>query len=85
MSRPAESIRGELGSALVRGIRRHGPDAVGLVLMGFARLLVGVVALGALLAAGAAAGCEITAAHFVGVTGVAALINLGLAVLRSRE
>lgn len=83
MNQPADSIRGELGNAVAVGIRRHGADAVGLVLMGMARLFVGVLTLAALLAGGAIAGCDMTAVHFAGLTGAAALLNL-LVVGRSK-
>jgi hypothetical protein len=83
MSQSSRSIKGELGHAVVGGIRQHGADAVGLVLIGLARLLVGVATLGALLAGGAIAGLEMSTTHFAILTGGAAFLNL-LAVGRSK-
>jgi hypothetical protein len=60
MTPPPRSIRGELNDALIGGIRRRGSDAVGLVIMGMAKLAIGVVALAALLAVGAIFGYDIT-------------------------
>jgi len=71
----ARSIKGELGNAVIDGIRRHGADAVGLVIIGVARLIVGAAALGVLLASSAIADYDLTAAHFAGLTAVAALVN----------
>jgi hypothetical protein len=34
MTQSQGSIRGELGNAVVDGIRQHGADAVGVVIMG---------------------------------------------------
>jgi hypothetical protein len=75
MTAPPGSIKGELSDALIGGIRRHGSDAVGVVLMGIARLIVGMVTLGFLLGAGATFGYEMTAAHFVGAAVVAGLVS----------
>ena len=75
MKPAAGSIKGELGNAVVDGIRQHGADAVGLVIKGIARLIIGATALGVLLVDSAIAGYDLTAAHFAGLTAVAALIN----------
>jgi hypothetical protein len=44
MAAPAGSIRTELNRALVGGIRQRGPEAVGLILVGAARLLLAFLA-----------------------------------------
>lgn len=75
MSPPARSIRTELNDAVVYGIRLRGPDAVGLIIMGMARLIVGAATLGILLGIAAIFGYDVTAAHFAGLTGVSALVS----------
>jgi hypothetical protein len=75
MNPPAGSIKTELNDAVVGGIRQRGPDAVGLVIVGIARLIVGVATLGVLLGIGAIFGYDATAAHFAGLTGVSALVS----------
>jgi hypothetical protein len=75
MKPAARSIKDELGNAVVDGIRRYGGDAVGLFLIGVTRVIVGAAALGVLLASSAIADYDLTAAHFAGLTVVAALIN----------
>lgn len=76
MNQRAPSIRSELSDSLVGGIRQHGADAVGLVIMGLARLLVGAATLAVVLAGGAVAGYDIGAAEFAGLTGAVAFLNL---------
>lgn len=44
MNPPAGSLRTELNDALVGGIRQRGPEAVGLVLVGSARLFLAFLA-----------------------------------------
>lgn len=75
MTPPPGSIRGELNDALIGGIRKRGSDAVGLVIMGMARLLIGAATLGVLLAVGAVFGYDLTAAHLAGATAVAGLVG----------
>jgi hypothetical protein len=69
------SIRGELNAALIGGIRQRGPDAVGVVIMGIARLIVGAATFGAILAVGGLFGYDMTAAHLTGATIVAGLVS----------
>lgn len=45
MNPPARSIRAEMSEAVVAGIRQRGSEAVGLVLVGVARLALIAVAL----------------------------------------
>lgn len=75
MTLPAGSIKAEVNHAVAKGIRRRGPDAVGLVLMGTAMLIVATTTLGLLLAASALSGSDLTAVHFVGATAIAAVVN----------
>jgi hypothetical protein len=70
MSFPAGSIKAELNNAVVDGIRQRGPDAVGLVIIGLARLFVAAITLGVLLGIGAIFGYDMTAVHFAGLAAV---------------
>jgi hypothetical protein len=79
MTPPAGSIKAEVNHAVAKGIRRRGPDAVGLVLMGMARLVVAAVTLALLLAISSLSGNDLTALHFAGATAVAAAVNWLLA------
>lgn len=79
MNPPANSLKAEVNHALANGIRRRGPDAVGVVLMGMARLVVAVSTLVILLLAGALFGYDITASHAFGATAVVAALNWLLA------
>ncbi len=79
---PARSIRAELGEAVVGGIRERGPDAVGMILIGLARLLIGTAALTVLLAASAISGYDLSALQFAGLSVTAVLLN---AVLSPRH
>jgi hypothetical protein len=75
MTPPSNSVRGELNAALISGIRRHGSDAVGLVIIGIARLVIGVSTFCVLLGVGAIFGYEVTASHLAGATVVAVLVG----------
>ena len=70
-----ESIKGELNAALIDGIRQRGPDAVGMMIMGIARLIIGVLTLGIVLGLGALFGYDMTAVHLTGATAVAGLVS----------
>jgi hypothetical protein len=61
MNPPAGSIRAELNEAVVGGIRQRGPEAVGVVLIGVAHLVVAFIALTVLLFATLVLGFEISA------------------------
>lgn len=45
MNPPARPIRQELSDAIVRGIRERGAEAVGLILIGTARLILAIAVL----------------------------------------
>jgi hypothetical protein len=75
MTSPGGSIKTEMNHAVAKGIRRRGPEAVGVVLIGMAKLLVAACALGILLAAAALSGYDLTALHLAGVTALAAVVN----------
>lgn len=83
MTPPAGSIKAEVNHAVAKGIRRRGPDAVGLVLMGTARLIVAATTLGVLLAASALSGNDLTTLHFVGASAIAAIVNWLLLTIRA--
>lgn len=74
MSPPTNSLKAEVNHALANGIRRRGPDAVGVVLMGMARLVVAVSTLVILLLAGALFGYNIPTSHALGATAVVAAL-----------
>jgi hypothetical protein len=69
------SIKAELDNAVVLGIRQRGPDAVGLLIVGIARLIVGAATLAVLLGVGVLFGYDVTAIHFAGLTGISALVG----------
>jgi hypothetical protein len=75
MCPPAGSIRAEVNDAVVGGIRQRGPDAVGVVLMGVARLVVGVLTLMVLLGACSILGYEVTVLPFSGMTCISGLVS----------
>jgi hypothetical protein len=79
MSPPTNSLKAEASHALASGIRSRGPDAVGVVLMGMARLIVTVSTLVILLLAGMVSGYDITASHAFGATVIVAALNWLLA------
>ena len=67
MTRHPVSIKAELGDAVASGIRRRGPDAVGLLLVGIARLIVVAATLAALLGLATAFGYEPSVAYLLGI------------------
>lgn len=75
VSQPDQSIRAELNHALARGIRRRGPDAVGLVLIGMARLAITASTLAVLLVAAAVFGYNASGLGLASATVVAGLLN----------
>jgi hypothetical protein len=70
-----ESIKGELNAALIGGIRQRGPDAVGMVIIGIARLIIGAATLGLVLGLGTLFGYDMTAVHLTGATAIAGLVS----------
>lgn len=78
MSSP-RSIKQELSEAVIGGIRERGPDAVGLLLIGVSRLLVGAATLAVLLVAGSISGHDLTAVHLAGLGALAVLLNVLIA------
>jgi len=70
-----QSIRGELNAAVITGIRERGSDAVGLLIMGIARLIIGGIALGVVLGVAAIFGYDMTAVHLTGATAIAGVIS----------
>jgi hypothetical protein len=78
MARPRRqetSIRAELNDAVIGGIRLRGRDAVGLVLIGVASLLLVILSLGVLLIFVALFGIEITATLCAALGGLAAGVS----------
>jgi hypothetical protein len=75
MSSQTGSIKAELNHAVAKGIRRGGPGAVELVLIGMAKLVVAACALGVLLAAAALSGYDLTALDFAGANAVVATVG----------
>jgi hypothetical protein len=72
---PARTIRTEFHNAIAHGIRMRGPEAVGLVLIGFAQIVIGVLVLVLLVAASEIVGIDVTAVPFTGMTGVSMLVS----------
>jgi hypothetical protein len=60
---PTRAIRAELVEVIAEGIRQHGPDAVGLLIVGLARVIVGAAALTIVLGIGTIFGFDGVAAH----------------------
>ncbi len=70
-----ESIKGELNAALIGGIRQRGPDAVGMVIIGIARLVIGAVTLGLVLGLSTLFDYDMSAAHLTGAAAIAGLVS----------
>jgi hypothetical protein len=61
---PSRSIRTEVTDAVVGGIRERGSEAVGLLIVGAARIATAVMALIVLVVASKLVGIEISAVRF---------------------
>jgi hypothetical protein len=72
---PARSFRTELNDAVGGGIRQRGAEAIGLVIMGLARIAIAVPVLALLLLASRLLGVDVTALPFAGMTGISALVS----------
>jgi hypothetical protein len=75
MNPPARPIRTELNDAVVGGIRQRGPAAVGVVIMGLARLVVAVATLAVMLFASSVLGLEVSAVPFAIMSGLSGLLS----------
>ena len=75
MHPPAGPIRAELNDAVVGGIRQRGPEAVGLVIVGVARLTVALASLLVLLLGSSVLGLEVAAGPFVAMSGLSGLLT----------
>ena len=75
MSQSRVSIKAEFSGAVATGIRQRGPDAVGLLLIGIARLIVGAATLAALLGLASAFGYDTAGAPLASITGISAAIT----------
>lgn len=76
MNPPAGPIRAEVSDALVGGIRLRGAEAVGLVIMGLARLAIAVVVFIVLYGAAVIVGIEVTTPPpFAGMGLISALVT----------
>jgi hypothetical protein len=64
-----------LNDALVDGIRQRGPEAVGLVLIGFARILVATGVLLVLLLASSVLRLEVSTVPFTVMSGLSGLAS----------
>lgn len=87
MNPPARPLRIELNDAVVGGIRNRGPEAVGVVIIGVARVVVAALVLALLLATSAFFDYDVTAVPFAGMTSASALISwlITWGSLRSKE
>ena len=72
---PAKPIRVEVNDAVIGGIRERGPEAVGLLIIGLARILIAVLVLGLLLIASSVLGVNVSAVPFAGMTGLSGLVS----------
>jgi hypothetical protein len=73
MSRATGPIRAELSDAVLAGIRQRGPEAVGLLIVGLARLAIGSLTFGALLGIGTVFGYGATPLHAAGLAAATTL------------
>ena len=69
MNRPARPIRIEVTDAVVGGIRQRGPEAVGLLIIGLARVFLFIVVLGVLLFASSVLGFDVTTVPLAAMSG----------------
>jgi hypothetical protein len=60
---------------MIEGVRARGPEAVGLVIIGLARILIAVLVLGLLLIASSVLGINVSAVPFAGMTGLSGLLS----------
>ena len=80
---PARPIRVEMSDAVVGGIRERGPEAVGLVIIGVARILIAVLVLALLLIGSSLLGFDVSAVPFAGMTGLSGLVSWAITRKRS--
>lgn len=74
-NRQTKVFRVELKYAMVEGVRQHGPDAVGMLIVGLARLTMAVATLGALWLASSLLGLNTTAYSVIGMSGLSAAMG----------
>ena len=72
---PTRSIRAEVTDAVVGGIRQRGAEAVGLLIVGTARVVIAVMVLVILVVAGKVIGIDVSAVPFAAMTGISALVS----------
>ncbi|HVD40252.1 MAG TPA: hypothetical protein VNC16_04520 [Solirubrobacterales bacterium] len=72
---PARPIRTEMTDAVVAGIRARGAEAVGLLIVGIARIAIAVLVLVLLLIASKVIGIDVSAVPFAAMTGLSALVS----------
>lgn len=79
---PSRSIRTEVTDAVVGGIRERGSEAVGLFIVGVARITMAALALIVLIVASKVIGVEISAVRFALMTALSALVSWLITPLR---
>jgi hypothetical protein len=79
---PSRSIRTEVTDAVVGGIRERGSEAVGLLIVGVARIATAVMALIVLVIASKLVGIEISAVRFAVMTVFSGLVSWLITPLR---
>jgi hypothetical protein len=84
MDRALGPLRRELHDAVVSGIRQHGPDALGVVLMGLARLTVGIAVSATLLLGDLILDSGAAVVSLVAVAGASATLSRLITVHRFR-
>lgn len=78
---PARPLRTELNDALVGGIRERGAEAVGMVIMAIAYLVIGILTMLVLLGASSIFGIDRTALPVTVMT----LLSAGISLLVGRS
>jgi hypothetical protein len=61
--------------AVVGGIRERGPEAVGLMIIGMARIVIAFLVLILMVIASEVVGIDISAIPFAGMTGISAFVS----------
>jgi hypothetical protein len=75
MNPPAGPLRTEVNDAVVGGIRERGSEAVGMLIVALARLVIGVVAFLALYGLSSVFGIEVTTWPAAGMTVISGLVS----------
>jgi hypothetical protein len=75
MNPPAGPLRTEVNDAVVGGIRERGSEAVGMLIVALARLVIGVIAFLVLCGISSILGVEVTTWPAAGMTVISGLVS----------